>query len=189
VRVGKVRYIGCSNWSARKLSKSIVISELRSWERFVSLQAYYSLVGRDLEHELLPLCLEEGLGLMIWSPLSGGFLSGKYKRADPAPDGARRTSFGFPPIDEERGFDAVEALDEIASARGVSTAQVALAWLLARPGVTSVIIGANKMSQLEDNLKASDIELSVEEVEKLSATTAPRPQYPQWMIELQNEGR
>ena len=189
VRVGKVRYIGCSNWSARKLTKSLGVSEMRGWERFVSLQAYYSLVGRDLEHELLPLSLEEGLGVMVWSPLSGGFLSGKYRRDDPTPEGARRTSFGFPPIDEERGFDAVDALDEIARERGVTTAQIALAWLLAQPGVTSVIIGANKMPQLEDNLKASDIELSVEEVERLSATTAPRAQYPQWMIERQNEGR
>lgn len=189
VRGGKVRYIGCSNWSARKLTKSLGIAEMRGWERFISLQAYYSLVGRDLEHELLPLSLEECLGVMVWSPLSGGFLSGKYKRADPTPEGARRTSFGFPPIDEVRGYDAVETLDAIAKERGVTTAQVALAWLLARSGVTSVIIGANKMSQLEDNLKASDIALSVEEVERLSATTAPRPQYPQWMIELQNEGR
>lgn len=189
VRVGKVRYIGCSNWSARKLTKSLGVSEMRGWERFVSLQAYYSLVGRDLEHELLPLSLEEGLGVMVWSPLSGGFLSGKYRRDGPTPEGARRTSFGFPPIDEERGFDAIDALDEIAKERGVTTAQVALAWLLAQPDVTSVIIGANKMPQLEDNLKASDFELSVEEVERLSATTAPRAQYPQWMIERQNEGR
>ena len=189
VRSGKVRYIGCSNWSARKLMKSLGISEKRGWERFVSLQAYYSLVGRDLEHELLPLCREEGLGVMVWSPLSGGFLSGKYKRTDPTPDGARRTSFDFPPIDEERGFDAVEAMDEIAEERGATTAQIALAWLLAQRGVTSVIVGANKMSQLDDNLKASDIKLSDEEVAMLSATTAPRAHYPQWMIELQNEGR
>lgn len=189
VRQGKVRYIGCSNWSARKLMKSIGISEMRGFERFVSLQAYYSLVGRDLEYELLPLCREEGLGVMVWSPLSGGFLSGKYKRDDPTPDGARRTTFGFPPIDELRGFDAVEALGEIAKERNGSAAQIALAWLLAQQGVTSIIIGANKMSQLEDNLKASDIELSVVEIEKLSATTAPRAQYPHWMIELQNEGR
>ena len=126
---------------------------------------------------------------MVWSPLSGGFLSGKYKRTDPTPDGARRTSFDFPPIDEERGFDAVEAMDEIAEERGATTAQIALAWLLAQRGVTSVIVGANKMSQLDDNLKASDIKLSDEEVAMLSATTAPRAHYPQWMIELQNEGR
>jgi len=189
VRSGKVRYIGCSNWSVRKLTRSLGLSEIQGWERFVSLQAYYSLVGRDLEHELLPLCLEEGLGVLVWSPLSGGFLSGKYKRADPTPGGARRTSFGFPPIDEQRGFDAVEALDRIAAERGATSSQVALRWLLSQPGVTSVIIGANKMSQLEDNLKTSDLALSADEVEMLSATTVPLTQYPQWMIERQNEGR
>jgi aryl-alcohol dehydrogenase-like predicted oxidoreductase len=153
------------------------------------LQAYYSLVGRDLEHELLPLCREEGIGVLPWSPLSGGFLSGKYVRDDPHPEGARRVNFDFPPIDVERGFDAVDALARIAKERGATVAQVALAWLLAQPGVTSIIIGANKMSQLEDNLKAADLELTALELEVLSATTAPRPLYPQWMIERQNQGR
>ena len=189
VRQGKVRYIGCSNWSARKLAKSLCISETRGLERFASLQAYFSLVGRDLEHELLPLCLEEQLGVLVWSPLSGGFLSGKYRRDDPMPEGARRTSFGFPPIDEARGFDAVDLLAEIARERGATQSQVALAWLMAQTGVTSVIIGANKMSQLEDNLRAPDIQLSADEVVRLSATTAPNVLYPQWMIERQNEGR
>jgi aryl-alcohol dehydrogenase-like predicted oxidoreductase len=189
VRQGKVRYIGCSNWSARHLMKAICLSRANGWAEFVSLQAYYSLVGRDLEHELLPLCREEGLGVLPWSPLSGGFLSGKYRRDDPNPEGARRTGFQFPPIDEARGFDAVEALERVAKAKGATVAQVALAWLLAQPGITSIIIGANKMTQLEDNLKASDLQLSAEEVAQLSATTAPAPQYPQWMIERQNEGR
>lgn len=189
VRQGKVRYLGCSNWSTRHLAKSVSISQAHDWERFVSLQAYYSLVGRDLEHELLPLCREEGLGVLVWSPLSGGFLSGKYRRDNPNPEGARRTAFDFPPIDLERGFDAVEALDRIAGQKQASVAQVALAWLLAQPGVTSIIIGANKMSQLEDNLKAADLRLSPEEIEQLSATTVPPKLYPQWMIETQNEGR
>jgi aryl-alcohol dehydrogenase-like predicted oxidoreductase len=189
VRHGKVRYIGCSNWSARRLMKSLGQSALHDWERFVSLQAYYSLVGRDLEHELLPLCREEGLGVLVWSPLSGGFLSGKYRRDDPTPEGARRNSFAFPPIDAARGFDAVDALSEIATNHKASVAQVALAWLLAQPGVTSIIIGANKMSQLDDNLKAAELELSEEEISKLSATTQPGQIYPQWMIELQNQGR
>lgn len=189
VRQGKVLYVGCSNWSVRHLMKSLLVSELRGWERFVSLQAYYSLVGRDLEHELLPLCREEGLGVLPWSPLSGGFLSGKYRRDDPSPEGARRTGFTFPPIDEERGFDAVEALEQVSKERDASVAQVALAWLLAQPGVTSVIIGANKLSQLEDNLKSAALHLSAEEIARLSATTAPRPLYPQWMIEVQSAGR
>lgn len=189
VRQGKVRYIGCSNWPARKLMKSLSVSETHDWERFVSLQAYYSLVGRDLEHELLPLCREEGLGVLVWSPLSGGFLTGKYRRDTATPEDARRSGFNFPPIDEERGFDAVEALDEIAKSHETTIAQVSLAWLSAQPGVTSIIIGASKMAQLEDNLKTTEVKLSAEEVERLNATTAPRSLYPQWMIELQNEGR
>lgn len=189
VRQGKVRYIGCSNWAARQLMKAVTLADERGWERFVSLQAYYSLVGRDLEYELLPLCREEGLGVLPWSPLSGGFLTGKYRRDNPTPEGARRSGFDFPPIDEERGFDAIDVLDAIAKEKGASIAQVALAWLLKQRGVSSVIIGANKMSQLEDNLKAAQIELSDEEVERLSATTAPRALYPQWMIERQNAGR
>jgi len=189
VRQGKVRYVGCSNWSARHLMKALILSAEKDWAGFVSLQAYYSLVGRDLEHELLPLCREEGVGVLPWSPLSGGFLSGKYRRDNPNPEGARRTNFQFPAIDEARGFDAVEALDEIAKKKGVTVPQVALAWLLAQPGITSIIIGANKMSQLEDNLKAADLELSAEDVEQLSRTTTPPSMYPQWMIERQNEGR
>jgi len=189
VRQGKVRYLGCSNWSARHLMKALVLATAKDWAGFASLQAYYSLVGRDLEHELLPLCREEGVSVLPWSPLSGGFLSGKYRRDNPNPAGARRTNFQFPAIDEARGFDAVETLDAIAKARGASIAQVALAWLLAQPGVTSIIIGANKMSQLEDNLLAADLELGAEEVERLSRTTAPPVMYPQWMIERQNGGR
>ena len=189
VRQGKVRYIGCSNWSARHLMKAICLSRANGWAEFVSLQAYYSLVGRDLERELLPLCREEGLGVLPWSPLSGGFLSGKYRREDPNPEGARRSGFQFPPIDEARGFDAVEALEQIARSKEGSVAQVALAWVRAQPGVTSIIIGANRMSQLEDNLKAAELTLTTDELATLSQTTAPAPQYPEWMIQLQNEGR
>ena len=189
VRAGKVRYIGCSNWPARHLMKALCLSGQHGWFSFVSLQAYYSLAGRDLEHELLPLCREEDIGVLPWSPLSGGFLSGKYTRDNPSPEGARRSGFQFPPIDEARGFDAVEELARIAEKRSASIPQVALAWLLAQPGITSVIIGANKMSQLEGNLKAADFELTSEEVESLSATTAPYIQYPEWMVQRQNEGR
>jgi aryl-alcohol dehydrogenase-like predicted oxidoreductase len=169
--------------------KAVCLARTHNWAGFVSLQAYYSLVGRDLEHELLPLCREEGLGVLPWSPLSGGFLSGKYTRENPSPEGARRSGFQFPPIDEARGFDAVDALGRIAKARETTVAEVALAWLLAQAGVTSIIIGANKMSQLEDNLKAADLELTAAEIETLAATTAPAAQYPQWMIERQNDGR
>jgi aryl-alcohol dehydrogenase-like predicted oxidoreductase len=189
VRQGKVRYVGCSNWSARHLMKALMLARANQWAGFVSLQAYYSLAGRDLEHELLPLCREENVGVLPWSPLSGGFLTGKYRRDNPNPEGARRSGSDFPPIDEARGFDAVDALEVIAKNKGASIAQVALAWLLAQPGVTSIIIGANKMSQLEDNLKAAEVQLSEAEVAQLSHTTAPPAQYPQWMIEGQNAGR
>jgi len=187
VRQGKVRYLGCSNWAARQLAKALALADGRGWERFVSLQPYYSLVGRDLEHELLPLCREEGLAVLPWSPLAGGFLTGKYRR-DSQGEG-RRSGFDFPPVDLDQGYAAVEALDEIARAHDASIARVALAWLLVQPGVTSVIIGANKMTQLEDNLKAVDLELTPEEVARLSALTQPPALYPQWMIERQNMGR
>jgi len=189
VRQGKVRYVGCSNWPARHLMKSLSLCRERGWSAFVSLQAYYSLAGRDLEYELLPLCREEGLGVLSWSPLSGGFLSGKYTRENPKPAGARRTGFDFPPIDEERGFDAVAELRRIAHERGSSPAAVALAWLLAQPGVASVILGANRMSQLEDDLKAADLALSAGELDSLSQTTVPRSLYPQWIVERQNATR
>ncbi|HET7100200.1 MAG TPA: aldo/keto reductase [Terriglobia bacterium] len=189
VRQGKVLYLGCSNWSGRHLTKSLYLAQANGWNRFVSLQAYYSLAGRDLEHELLPLCREEGLAVLPWSPLSGGFLTGKFRRDQQAPREARRALFDFPPIDQERGFDAVEALDAVAKETGTAIAQVALAWALAQPGVTSVIIGANRMAQLNENLRAADLKLSRTQLEKLSATTAPRALYPQWMMERQNAGR
>lgn len=186
VRQGKVRYIACSNFSARHLAKALGISAARGWESFVSLQAYYALANRDLEHELLPLCVEENIGLLVWSPLAGGFLSGKYRRDQAPPEGARRVvGWEFPTVDE-RGYDAVEALVAVAEARGATVAQVALAWLLAQKGVTSIIIGAKKMSQLEDNLQAANITLTADELAQLSATTAPPKLYPQWMYDMQN---
>jgi aryl-alcohol dehydrogenase-like predicted oxidoreductase len=188
VRQGKVRYLGCSNWTARHLAKALAVADARGWERFVSLQAYYALAGRDLEHELVPLCREEGLGVLPWSPLAGGFLTGKFRRDGAKPADARRAGFDFPPVDE-RVFDAVDALGAVAQARGATIAQVALAWLLAQPGVTSVIIGAKTMAQLEDNLGAAALRLTADEVDSLSATTVQRQLYPQWMLERQNTGR
>ena len=189
VVAGKIRYIGCSNWTARHLMKALMLSEKNDRARFVSLQAYYSIVARDLEYDLLPLCREENVGILVWSPLAGGFVTGKYRRDSPGPAGTRRSGFDFPPIDQERGFDAVEAVEQVARTKGASIPQVGLAWLLAQSGVTSVIIGVNKMSQLEDNLKAVDLELTADEIETLSTTTEPRPIYPQWMLKFQNEGR
>jgi aryl-alcohol dehydrogenase-like predicted oxidoreductase len=190
VRQGKVRYLGCSNWAARHLMKALCLSEANHWHRFVSLQSYYSLVARDVEHELLPLCREEDLAVLCWSPLAGGFLTGKYAHNRPVPENGRRKDSDFPPIaDMDRALAAVEILGRIAREREASIAQVALAWLLSQRGVTSVIIGANKMSQLSDNLLSTDLMLEAAEIEMLSATTAPQKLYPEWMIEQQNMGR
>lgn len=186
VRQGKVHYIGCSNLSVRQLSKSIELSKAKGWASFSSLQAYYSVAGRDLEYELLPLCREEGLGVLPWSPLAGGFLTGKYRRGQEAPDGSRRKDFDFPPIDKEAAYDVVDVMDEIAESKGVSIPQVALSWLLHKEGVTSVIIGAKKMSQLEDNLGAVDLELTDEECKRIAEITEPREIYPQWMVKRMN---
>ncbi|MHB1660737.1 MAG: aldo/keto reductase [bacterium] len=186
VRHGKVLYTGVSNWSARHIMKAVYLAKAKKYACFVSLQAYYSLVARDLEHELLPLCNEEGLGVLPWSPLSGGFLTGKYTKQNPKPAGARRSEFNFPPVDE-RGYDAIDVLTEIAKNKNISIPQLSLAWLLAQKGVTSVIIGANKTAQLEDNLKSSEITLTDEEITKLSDITKPKKLYPQWMVEWQNE--
>jgi len=188
VKAGKVLYTGCSNWSARHIMKALYLSKANRWAEFVSLQAYYSLVGRDVEYELLPLCKEENLAFLPWSPLSGGFLTGKYTRENPKPQNARRSGFEFPPIDE-RAYDAIEVLDKIAKQKSVSIAQVALAWLLSKQEVTSVIIGANKMSQLQDNIKSIHVELSDEEVKMLDNVTQPKTLYPQWMYEMQNQNR
>jgi aryl-alcohol dehydrogenase-like predicted oxidoreductase len=189
VKQGKIIYIGCSNLASRHIMKALAISQIKNLSSFVSLQAYYSLLGRDLEHELLPLCIEENLALMAWSPLSGGFLSGKYTRDNPKPHGARRNEFNFPPIYEEKAYDTIDVLLGIAKARNASPAQVALSWLLHQRGVTSVIIGASKMNQLEDNLKAADLKLTKNELDMLSEVSAVKEIYPNWMITRQNVNR
>lgn len=189
VREGKVRYLGVSNWAVRPIMKANAIADANGWPRFASLQAYYSLVGRDLEHELVDLAVEEGLGILPWSPLAGGFLTGKFRRGQDGPEGARRTDFDFPPVDTETGFDAVEALDEMAQAKGVTIPQLALGWLLQRRGVTSVIIGTKKPEQLADNLGATGVSFTDDELERLDAITAPTPLYPQWMIQRQGRDR
>jgi aryl-alcohol dehydrogenase-like predicted oxidoreductase len=185
VRSGKALYVGACNLAARQLAKALGTSERRGWSGFVSLQAYYSLVARDLEHELLPLAREEGLGVLTWSPLSGGYLSGKYRAG--TPDAGRRSHFDFPRY-AANGEDALEVLEEVAKSRGESMATVALAWLRQQPGVTSVIIGATRPEQLAENLRAADLELSPEELEQLGAPTRPEPMYPQWMIQQQSGG-
>lgn len=187
VRSGRARYIGVSNWAAWQIVKALGISEHRGLEKFASVQAYYSLAGRGLERDVLPMLDSEGLGLMVWSPLAGGFLSGKYTRGGET-DG-RRAKFDFPPVDKEQAYDAVDVMRDIADAKGVTVPQIALAWLLAKPAVSTIIIGAKRVDQLQDNLGAVDIELGAEEMARLDASTMPKVEYPGWMIERQSEYR
>jgi aryl-alcohol dehydrogenase-like predicted oxidoreductase len=189
VRSGKVRYIGLSNMAAWQVMKALSISDRRGWARFESVQAYYTIAGRDLERELVPLMADQQLGLMVWSPLAGGLLTGKYRPDDKGPNGARRTSWDFPMIDKERAFRCVEAMRPVAARHGVTISQVALAWLLARPAVTSVIIGAKTLPQLQDNLAAVRVVLAPEELAALDAISALPPEYPGWMLEFQAQYR
>jgi aryl-alcohol dehydrogenase-like predicted oxidoreductase len=181
VRQGKVRYIGCSNYSAWHLMRALSVSERRGFERYVSLQAYYSLVARELEHELLPACLDQGVGVLVWSPLAAGFLTGKQRRGEAAPAGSRRAVLGDTgTLDMEQGFRVVDILGEIADARGVSIAQAAINWLIQRPGVSSVIVGARTEEQLKDNLAAADWRLTEDEVARLDRVSARPLPYPYW---------
>jgi aryl-alcohol dehydrogenase-like predicted oxidoreductase len=189
VEHGHVRSIGVSNWAAWQIMKALGIAERRGLARFESLQAYYTIAGRDLERELVPMLQSEGLGLMVWSPLAGGFLSGKYGRDQQGEAGSRRTAFDFPPVDKDRAYAAIDAMREIAGTRGVSVAQVALAWLLHQPVVTSVIIGARKPEQLADNLAAVDVALGADELAKLDAVSKLPAEYPGWMFTRQGEVR
>ncbi|MEN3280535.1 MAG: hypothetical protein V7607_1675 [Solirubrobacteraceae bacterium] len=188
VRSGKVRYLGCSNYSAWQLMKSLATSDRRGLERFSVLQAYYSLLGRDIEWELVPLCLDEGVGILVWSPLAGGYLTGKFR---PGHAGhGRRARRPDPPISHDGVADAVlDALDDLAQRRGVSQAQVALNWVRARPGVTSVIVGARTADQLADNLQAASWDLEAGEREALGRASATPAPYPIWHQHLYNAER
>ena len=181
VQAGKVRYIGCSNYAGWQLLKALGISERLHLQRFVSQQIYYSLQAREAEYELVPASLDQGLGILVWSPLAGGLLSGKYRRDAQPQEGRHLTDWDEPPVrDEDQLYDIVDALVEIGEAHGVSAAQVALAYTLGRPGVTSVVIGARKEEQLLDNLAAADLELSSDERARLDAISAPPLLYPYW---------
>lgn len=189
VRQGHVRYLGVSNWAAWQIMKALGTSERLGLARFESLQAYYTIAGRDLERELVPLLKSESVGLMVWSPLAGGLLSGKYSRDTQAEAGNRRATFDFPPVNKDRAFDCIDVMRRIAEPRGVSVAQVALAWLLHQPVVTSVIIGAKRAEQLEDNLAATAITLTAGELAELDRVSALPSEYPGWMLHRQGEGR
>lgn len=189
VQHGHVRYIGVSNWAAWQIAKALGISERLGLARFASLQAYYTIAGRDLERELVPMMQSENVGLMVWSPLAGGLLSGKYGRDGKAEAGGRRVEFDFPPVNKDRAFDCVDVMRAIADSKGVSVAQIALAWLLHQQAVTSVIIGAKRPEQLDDNLAATSVQLSDEELKQLDAVSALPREYPGWMLDRQGEYR
>ena len=189
VRHGKVRYIGCSNLAAWQIMKALGISALEHFEKFVTLQAYYSLAGRDLEREIVPMLLDQKLGLLVWSPLAGGFLSGKFTRTSAPGDGTRRSKFSFPPVNLEKGYDIIDALQAIAVRHNATVAQIALAWLLHQPVVTSVIIGAKSANQLKDNLGAVDVQLDAEDLRQLDLVSRLTPEYPGWMFDTQGSDR
>ncbi len=180
VRQGKVRYIGFSNWPAWLAAKAVGMQKQYGWTKFRAAEMYYSLVGRDLEHELAPMALDAGIGVIVWSPLAGGFLTGKYTRQNPQGDGGRLTGFDILPFDREHGYNLLEKLKAIANAHDASLAQVSIAWLLTRPAVTSVLVGASKLSQLEDNLQAAELTLSEQELKLLDESTKPAAIYPNW---------
>lgn len=189
VREGLVRYVGVSNWAAWKIAKAVTIADERRWARFETLQAYYSIAGRDLERDLIPMLSAERLGLMVWSPLAGGLLSGKFGPGSAAPNDARRASFDFPPVDHDRAWKCVAAMREVGDAHGVSVARVALAWLLDKSHVMSVIIGAKTVEQLDDNLAAVDLRLTPEQVAHLDEVSELPSEYPGWMFARQGAAR
>ena len=189
VRAGKVRYIGCSNLTAWQLMKALAVSRQQGLAEFISTQSYYSIAGRELEREMIPLVDDQGLGLLPWSPLAGGFLSGKFTRDAESDPPARRVVFDFPPVDKDRGYDIIDVMRDVGTAHEVSVAQIALAWLLRQTAVTSVIIGAKRLDQLDDNLGSVNITLTDDEVERLNTVSALPSEYPGWMHAMQHSDR
>ena len=189
VRSGKVRYVGVSNWQTWKIAKALTISEFRNIARFETLQAYYSIAGRDLEREIVPLLEAERTGLLVWSPLAGGLLSGKFSRENQKPENSRRSEFDFPIVDKERTWKILDVIVPIAKAHNCSAARVSLAWLLAKPVATSIIVGAKRPDQLTDNIAAVDLKLSLEELKQLDEISALLPEYPGWMLPFQGANR
>jgi aryl-alcohol dehydrogenase-like predicted oxidoreductase len=189
VQQGKVRYVGCSNWAAWKLQRALDVSEFKNLARLDTLQAYYSIAGRDLERELVPLMENSKTGLLVWSPLAGGLLSGKFDRDNQKPANSRRSEFDFPIVDKERVWNILDVIRPIAKEHDTTVARIALAWLLAKPVVTSVIIGAKNMKQLEDNIGAVDIELTDYQLGALDEVSELPPEYPGWMIPFQSADR
>lgn len=189
VRSGKVRYLGISNHPAWMMMKANGIADKMGWTKFIASQNYYTIASRDIEREIVPMALSEGMGIMPWSPLAGGFLSGKYTREKPIAGESRRDTFDFPPLNKEKAFDIIDLMNNIGKKHKVSVARVALAWLLTRPGVTSIIIGAKKKDQLIDNIESVSLNLSPVEITELDTISAPSSEYPGWMVNRQLSGR
>ncbi len=189
VRAGKVRYVGFCNLPAWLAAKAIAYAEANNLSRFVSAQMYYSIASRDIEREIVPLAKDQNLAILPWSPLAGGLLSGKFDLESPGPEGARRTTFDFPPVDLNRAKAVLKVMRSVSSAMSISVARVALAWLLTRPYVTSVIIGAKTREQLADNLAATDVRFSPEHVAQLDAASVLPSEYPGWMVDWQDRER
>ena len=189
VNQGKVRYIGVSNWQAWKTAKAIELSEAKNLARFETVQAYYSLAGRDIEREIIPLLESEKAGLLVWSPLAGGLLSGRFSRDNQKPEDSRRSEFDFPIVDKERAWNILDVMAPVAQAHGCSAARIALAWLLTKPAVTSVILGAKRIDQLRDNLAATEVVLTPDEIRRLDDVSALPPEYPGWMLPVHAFGR
>ena len=186
---GKVRYLGVSNHPAWKIAKANGIAQQIGWSRFMATQSYYSIAGRDIEREIVPLALSENIGIMPWSPLAGGFLSGKYTRQNEKAGDSRRDEFDFPPINKEKAYDIIDVMIKIGQTHEVSAARIALAWMLKKPGVTSIIIGAKRKDQLLDNIAATELDLSESEMQELDKISELSPEYPGWMIRRQQDGR
>ncbi|MEI8115858.1 MAG: aldo/keto reductase, partial [Bacteroidia bacterium] len=189
VRSGKVRYLGISNHPAWMVMKANSYADKMGWTKFVASQNYYTIASRDIEREIVPMALSEGIGIMPWSPLAGGFLSGKYTRNNEVAGNSRRDAFDFPPINKTKAYDIIDVMAEIGKQHGVSVATVALNWVTKQPGVCSTIIGAKTLDQLKDNISAVNLQLTPEDLQQLNDISAPTPEYPGWMVTRQTLGR
>ncbi|HZY38699.1 MAG TPA: aldo/keto reductase [Mucilaginibacter sp.] len=189
VQTGKVRYVAVCNWPAWMVMKALGIAEKHGWNKFVGMQYYYSLGGRDIERELVPLAIDQNLAIMPWSPLAGGFLSGKYTRNNEKAGNSRRDNFDFPPINKEKAYDIIDVLAEIGKAHNASVAEIALAWVRLQKGITSTIIGAKNVDQLNANIKSTELQLSDDDLKRINDISALPREYPGWMVERQSADR
>jgi len=189
VRAGKIRYIGLCNMASWQIMKALGVSRARGLEEFKSVQSYYSIAARDLERDVIPLVQDQNLGLMIWSPLAGGYLSGKFSTNESVPDNARRSTFDFPPLNKDRANQCINAMRPIAEKHKVSVAQIALAWILSNKAVSTIIVGARKLEQLQDNISATQLVLDSDDLSLLNSVSELPVEYPNWMITMQSQYR